>query len=214
MFWPALSQRSDLTYFTKLYPSHKYIKSAHFCLWYDLSFSKKHPAFLSSHFSLLSSPPIFAAMRKIKPFTAKMELIDAASDGRAVARHEGRAIFVEGGVPGDIADVHVFRVQKKLPIGKIVSLESPSEHRTEPKCKHFEDCSGCKWQHMKYEAQIHFKEKQVVDILTRVGKVEIGEALPILGVEGEPYEYRNKLEFSFQSTYLAHAFGYPKRGRD
>ena len=126
-----------------------------------------------------------------------MELIDAASDGRSVAKHDGRTIFVEGGVPGDVANVHVFRVQKKLPIGKIVSLETPSKHRTEPKCRHFSDCSGCKWQHMEYSAQIQYKEKQVSDILRRIGKVEIGEILPILGVEGEPYQYRNKLEFSF-----------------
>lgn len=136
-------------------------------------------------------------MRRVKPFTAEMELVDAASDGRAVARHNGQAIFVEGGVPGDLADVHVFRVQKKVPIGKITHLKRPSSHRTEARCEHFEDCSGCKWQHMSYEAQLHFKEKQVLDIIQRIGKMEIGEALPILGVEGDPYFYRNKLEFSF-----------------
>ncbi|MEM7369311.1 MAG: 23S rRNA (uracil(1939)-C(5))-methyltransferase RlmD [Bacteroidota bacterium] len=136
-------------------------------------------------------------MRRVKPFTAEMELLDAASDGRAVARHNGQAIFVEGGVPGDIADVHVFRVQKKVPIGKITSLKQASSHRIDPQCVHFSDCSGCKWQHMSYDAQLHYKEKQVHDILQRIGKMDIGEALPILGVEGAPFYYRNKLEFSF-----------------
>jgi 23S rRNA (uracil1939-C5)-methyltransferase len=136
--------------------------------------------------------------RRIEPFTADMKLLDAASDGRAVARHEGEVVFVEGGVPGDEAEVLVFGRQKKVLVGRIQVLHQPSAHRVEPQCVHFNHCAGCKWQQMAYEAQIDFKHTQVVNILRRVGKVEIGEVLPILGAP-QPYWYRNKLEFSFSS---------------
>ncbi|GAB4410809.1 MAG: 23S rRNA (uracil(1939)-C(5))-methyltransferase RlmD [Bacteroidia bacterium] len=134
--------------------------------------------------------------RRIEPFNADMELIDAASDGRAVARHEGWAIFVEGGVPGDVADVYVFRKQKQSLIGKVRRLHKASEHRVEPPCTHFGDCGGCKWQHMRYEAQIAYKQQQVVNILRRIGKIEPEVVEPILAAP-ETLFYRNKLEFSF-----------------
>ena len=70
--------------------------------------------------------------RRIKPFTAQMEILDAATDGRAVAKHEGKAVFIPGGVPGDIAQVHVYRKEKSLWVGKIESLDTPSPHRIEP----------------------------------------------------------------------------------
>lgn len=134
--------------------------------------------------------------RKIKPFTAEMEIIDAASDGRAVARHEEQVVFIEGGVPGDVADVFVFRKQDKLLVGKIERLIKASDDRVEAQCQHFGLCGGCKWQNMAYEAQLGFKESQVINSLQRIGKVEIGETLPILGCE-KPFFYRNKLEFTF-----------------
>ena len=66
-----------------------------------------------------------------------MELVDAGTDGKAIAKHGGKVIFVEDGVPGDKAEVHVFRLQKKLPIGRIEKLIAPSPHRIEPKCQQF-----------------------------------------------------------------------------
>ncbi len=125
-----------------------------------------------------------------------MTLVDAATDGRSLARHEGEVIFVEGGVPGDVADVHVFGKQKKVMVGRIERLITPSKDRTEPRCDHFDQCAGCKWQQMSYEAQTRFKEKQVKDTLHRIGKVQIKEFLPILGCD-QVFEYRNKLELSF-----------------
>jgi len=143
-------------------------------------------------------PRSFASMgrRKFKPYTAEVEIVDAAADGRSVVKHEGQAIFVEGGVPGDVAEIEVFNKRRKVLQGRINHLITPSKHRAEPVCEHFQHCGGCKWQHMTYEAQISFKEKQVRDILHRIGHVEYREFLPILGAP-QPYFYRNKLEFSF-----------------
>ncbi len=127
-----------------------------------------------------------------------MTLLDAATDGRAVARHDNQVVFVEGGVPGDIADVHVYRKEKKLLVGRIERMISPSGKRIEAACQHHDLCGGCKWQHMTYEAQLEFKTNQVIQVFRRIAKIEPGEFLPIVG--SEPiFHYRNKTEFSFST---------------
>ncbi len=137
--------------------------------------------------------------RRIKPYDIEgVEVVDAASDGRAVIRHNERVIFVEQAIPGDILDVFVYRKRKKALIGRITRLITPSPHRIEPGCEHFGICGGCKWQMMSYEAQLQFKQKQVTDAMERIAKVEVEKSSPILGAES-PYFYRNKLEFSFSA---------------
>lgn len=136
--------------------------------------------------------------RRIKPFLAEMTLIDAAAEGWAIARHEERVIFVEGGVPGDVAMVYVYRKHKKQLFGRIETLIEPSPARIEPSCEHFEVCGGCKWQMMTYAHQLKFKQKLVEDAFERIAKVEPKEKMPILGSESD-YYYRNKLEFTFSN---------------
>lgn len=137
--------------------------------------------------------------RRIKPYDIeKVEVIDAASDGRAVIRHDERVIFVEQGIPGDVLDVFVYRKRKKNLIGRITNIITPSPHRVEARCSHFGICGGCKWQMMDYQAQLVYKQKQVTDAFERIAKVETGKISPIIGAES-PYFYRNKLEFSFSS---------------
>lgn len=138
------------------------------------------------------------ARRKMKPFEAELTIEDAASDGRAVARLDGKVVFVEGGVPGDRALVHIFRREKKHLVGKIRQMIDPSPARTEPRCSHFGTCGGCKWQMMSYAAQLESKQKQVKDAFDRIAQVSVHDFRPILGAP-EPYYYRNKLEFSFSN---------------
>ncbi len=133
--------------------------------------------------------------RRIKPFDTELEVIDTAVDGRGIAKHGERIVFVEKGVPGDKIKAHIFRKDKKALVARIREHIQPSPHRTEPTCKHFGICGGCKWQHMAYEAQLQFKEKHVSDALRRIGKIESQEMLPILGCK-DPLYYRNKLEFT------------------
>ncbi|MEL7531131.1 MAG: 23S rRNA (uracil(1939)-C(5))-methyltransferase RlmD [Bacteroidota bacterium] len=134
--------------------------------------------------------------RRFIPYEVTLDIIDAATDGRAVAKEDEKVIFVEDAVPGDKALVKVFRKQKGIFIGKVSEVLTPSPDRVEPSCKHFDVCGGCKWQNMSYEAQTAAKHKQVVEAIQRIGKVPIGEILPILSNE-TAYGYRNKLEFSF-----------------
>lgn len=123
-------------------------------------------------------------------------MLDAATDGRSVARHENRVVFVEGGVPGDVADVHVFKTEKKLLVGRIEKIITPAPSRVEAECQHFDLCGGCKWQHMTYEGQLGFKTNQIVQVFKRIAKMEVPEFLPIIGSD-PVFHYRNKTEFSF-----------------
>lgn len=127
-----------------------------------------------------------------------VEIIDTSVEGKAVGKHEGMVIFCEGAVPGDIADINIYRKKKSLAEGKVLNLKKASEYRVTPACEHFGVCGGCKWQNMSYEAQLKFKQKFVSDALIRIGKLELPEILPILG-NNEPYFYRNKMEFSFSN---------------
>ena len=127
-----------------------------------------------------------------------IEIIDTANKGKSVARHEGRAIFVQGGVPGDICDIMVFKKQKKFWEARIENIHTYSNRRTEPKCEHFGACGGCKWQNMKYESQLAFKQNQVLNNLKRIGGIELPENSEILGSDSE-YYYRNKMEFTFSN---------------
>lgn len=127
-----------------------------------------------------------------------LEVVDISSDGKAVAKHEGMVVFIDGAVPGDVVDVMVYRRKNNFSEARIEKLIKPSEQRLTPVCKHFGFCGGCKWQNMSYEAQLKFKQKYVYDAFTRIGKLDFPEMTPILGNKVD-YFYRNKLEFSFSN---------------
>ncbi len=137
-------------------------------------------------------------MRKRKPkLVEKVRLTGIADKGRVVGRdEEGQVVFVEGAVPGDLADVLVLRKRKGFQEGIAKTIHEYSSDRVEPRCSHFEFCGGCKWQHLDYGAQVAHKEKVVYDALERIGKIDIAEKYPIKGAEYTFY-YRNKLEFAF-----------------
>ena len=127
-----------------------------------------------------------------------IEIIDTASKGKSVARHNGRAIFVKGGVPGDICDITVFKRRKKYWEARIKKIHTYSEKRTEPKCEHFGTCGGCKWQNMKYESQLSFKQNEVLNNLKRIGGIDLPLHQEIIGSENK-YFYRNKMEYTFSN---------------
>jgi 23S rRNA (uracil1939-C5)-methyltransferase len=137
-------------------------------------------------------------MGKIKKniFVENAEIVDISSEGKSVAKVDGMVIFVDGGVPGDVADVMITRKKNNYAEGHIVTLKKESENRITPTCEHFGVCGGCKWQHLNYETQLFFKQKTVADALTRIGKLDVSTLKPIFP-NAENYYYRNKLEFSF-----------------
>jgi len=133
-----------------------------------------------------------------KRFFENVSIIDIAEEGKGVAKSDDFVLFVEKAVPGDVADVAVYRSKKNFGEGKITELKQASEYRTEPFCAHFGTCGGCKWQHMTYEAQLKFKQKSVADALTRIAKIDVEGMSPIIPSPADKY-YRNKLEYTFSN---------------
>ncbi|HKR04327.1 MAG TPA: 23S rRNA (uracil(1939)-C(5))-methyltransferase RlmD [Bacteroidia bacterium] len=127
-----------------------------------------------------------------------ISVTDIADEGKAVGRIDNKIIFLDKAVPGDVVDVLITKKKKSYLEGKVISIKTFSQLRTEPFCEHFGTCGGCKWQHLDYDAQLQFKQKQVDDALKRIGRVNGFEMLPILGSENKKY-YRNKLEYTFSN---------------
>ena len=127
-------------------------------------------------------------------------VLDAGAKGVSVAKApEGQVIFIPNVVPGDVVDVQTFKKRKSYFEGKAIKFHSYSENRIEPVCQHFGACGGCKWQNMKYEKQLFYKNQEVYNNLKRIGKIELPEFEPILG-SAKQFFYRNKMEFGFSDT--------------
>ena len=133
---------------------------------------------------------------KKKPLLEGIEITAYAAEGKSLARVNDKVVFVPFGAVGDVVDIQVRRSRSSYAEGTIERIIKPSPVRIEPQCEHFGVCGGCKWQHIPYEEQLKFKQQQVVDALTRIGKVQLPECSPIDGSK-EIFSYRNKLEFTF-----------------
>jgi 23S rRNA (uracil1939-C5)-methyltransferase len=120
---------------------------------------------------------------------------DLAYGGEGVGRADGYVVFVPGGVPGDTVRVRLTQARARFGRGTIESIERPSPDRVEAPCPYFGHCGGCRLQHLRYEAQLSLKTKQVTDCLQRLGGVGAFEMRPILPAP-EIYGYRNKMEFT------------------
>ncbi|RHA27466.1 23S rRNA (uracil(1939)-C(5))-methyltransferase RlmD [Phocaeicola plebeius] len=139
-----------------------------------------------------------ARKKKELPLLEKVTITDVAAEGKAVAKVNELVIFVPYVVPGDVVDLQVKRKKNHYAEAVAVKFHEKSPLRTEPFCSHFGVCGGCKWQCLSYEEQLKYKQKQVFDNLTRIGKAELPEFRPILGSEKTRF-YRNKLEFTFSN---------------
>lgn len=138
-------------------------------------------------------------MRKKKPIILENILVeDYAAEGRSLAHVEGKVVFIEDTIPGDIVDVHLYKNKKDWAEGYPLKFHSTSTDRVQPFCIHFGVCGGCQWQMLPYEMQLRYKEKQVFDNLSRIGKVPLPPFEPIAGAWPER-RYRNKLEYTFSN---------------
>ncbi len=129
-----------------------------------------------------------------------IEVIDAGAKGKSIAKApDGKVILLNNAVPGDIVDIQTTKRRKAYYEGTAITFHELSDKRTEPTCKHFGTCGGCKWQFMDYKHQLAYKEQEVVNNLTRLGKIELPNVSTILGSK-EQFFYRNKMEFSFSDS--------------
>lgn len=137
-------------------------------------------------------------VKKPLPILQNVEITDVAAEGKAIAKVDDMVVFVPFVVPGDVVDLQVVKKKKSFAEARAVKFHKYSAERREAVCSHYGICGGCKWQILPYERQLHYKQKQVLDNLQRIGKVELPEISPIIGCEDD-YHYRNKLEFTFSN---------------
>ncbi len=144
-------------------------------------------------------------MRRKNIFLQNIEVIDLAAEGKAIAKEEGKVIFIEGAIPGDVVDIQLTKSKKDWAEAKVTKIIKPSPDRLDAFCQHFGSCGGCKWQMLPYSKQLQFKENEVIQNLTRLGKIALPAVSPIIG-SSQTTHYRNKLEFTFSNKrYRTHA---------
>lgn len=139
-----------------------------------------------------------ARNKKQLPVLENITITACAAEGKSIARVDDKVVFVPYVVPGDVVDLQVKKKKSSYMEAVAVRFHEYSPLRTEPACKHYGVCGGCKWQCLKYEEQLKAKQQQVEDNLVRIGKIELPEIQPIIGSK-HVYGYRNKLEFGFSN---------------
>ena len=138
-------------------------------------------------------------MRKRKNVILEKVIVDDyAAEGRSLAKVDGKVVFIESTVPGDVVDVKLFKNKKDWAEGYPVQFHEYSKERVKPFCSHFGVCGGCQWQMLPYQKQLEYKQRQVEDNLRRIGKVALPSMLPIIGADQDKF-YRNKLEYTFSN---------------
>ena len=135
-----------------------------------------------------------ARNKKPLPLLERVTIEAVAAEGKCLFHWQDMVVFVPWCVPGDVCDVQLRRKKHSFAEGEVVRFIEYSKVRATPFCQHFGVCGGCKWQNLPYEEQLRFKQQQVYDQLTRIGKVALPEFRPILG-SVKTQEYRNKLDF-------------------
>lgn len=134
--------------------------------------------------------------RRSLPIYRDIKIEGVAAEGKAITRIDDIVVFVPYCVPGDVVDLQVTKKKHSFMEARVIEYKSYAPQRCQPVCKHYGTCGGCKWQILPYSEQLRYKQQQVVDNLTRIGKVQLPEIRPIMGSE-KVYHYRNKLEFTF-----------------
>lgn len=134
--------------------------------------------------------------KKQLPLLEGVRIEAVAAEGKSLVRVNDLVVFVPFVIPGDVVDLQVTKKKHSYAEAEVVRMVEPSKDRVAPFCPHFGVCGGCKWQMLPYELQLKAKQQQVMDALTRIGKVELPECSPILGSK-HTQAYRNKLEFGF-----------------
>ena len=135
-----------------------------------------------------------ARKKKPLPLLEGVTIEAVAAEGKCLFHWDDLVVFVPFCVPGDVCDVQIRRKKHSFAEGEVVRFIQYSNVRAMPFCQHFGVCGGCKWQNLPYEEQLKFKQQQVFDQLTRIGKIELPEFRPILG-SVKTQEYRNKLDY-------------------
>lgn len=136
--------------------------------------------------------------KQIAPVTAgsryTVEIIGLGHSGEGVGRFQDFTIFVPQALPGEVVEVQVSEVKKNYAKAKLTGVKQASAERVEPLCSVYQNCGGCQLQHLSYAGQLNAKRQQVVDAVTRIGKLADVVVHPTMGA-ANPWYYRNKMQF-------------------
>jgi 23S rRNA (uracil1939-C5)-methyltransferase len=138
---------------------------------------------------------------------------DYAAEGKSIARVDGKVIFIEGAVPGDVVNIQLGKSKKDWAEGRAIHFHTYAAERINPFCSHFGLCGGCKWQMLPYEKQLEYKQREVEQNLKRIGRIELPQLLPIVGSKQTKY-YRNKLEYTFSNKRYVTREEFAKRDEE
>ncbi|GAC1668296.1 MAG: 23S rRNA (uracil(1939)-C(5))-methyltransferase RlmD [Steroidobacteraceae bacterium] len=129
--------------------------------------------------------------RSVKPAEVReADVVDLAHDGRGIARDGGKAIFIEGALPGERVSFRVIKHRRQFDEAMLVGILSASQDRVAPACAHFGICGGCSLQHLSPAAQVAAKERQLLENLQRIGRVRAERVLAPL--RGPVWAYRRR----------------------
>jgi 23S rRNA (uracil1939-C5)-methyltransferase len=127
------------------------------------------------------------------------DVLDLAHDGRGVARVDGKAVFIEGALPGERVRFRVFKRRRQMDEAGLVDVLTPSADRVAPRCAHFGICGGCSLQHYAPSAQLAAKQKQLLENLERIGHVRPDTLLAPLG--GPVWAYRRRARLGVKHVH-------------
>lgn len=122
-----------------------------------------------------------------------IEITDMTNEGSGVGRYENMAVFVPLTAVGDTAKVKVLKVKKSYAFGKLIEVLSPSDDRIENTCPSFNQCGGCVYRHISYDAECRIKSNKVAEAIRRIGGVDLAPK-PIIR-SASPDRYRNKAQY-------------------
>jgi len=123
-----------------------------------------------------------------------LDIIAEGYEGEGIAKVEGYPIFINGALKGEKVKVKIVKVKKNYAYGKLEEIIESSIDRVEPKCSNFKRCGGCSIQHMNYKKQLDFKWERVKDCISKIGGLSRDLVKYPLGMEENPYRYRNKVQ--------------------
>ena len=115
-------------------------------------------------------------------------------EGRGIAHADGKVIFIEGALPGELVTYSSYRKKNSYENAQIGQILKQSFMRVQPKCAHFGVCGGCSMQHMDAHAQVAAKQRVLEDNLERIGKVKAETILS--PIYGQAWGYRQRARLS------------------
>lgn len=122
-----------------------------------------------------------------------LKITGLTHDGRGVAKQDGKTIFVEDAVPGDVVKAKIYQSQDNYDEAKLIEIEQASSDRITPFCPHFETCGGCQLQHLTIEAQRHWKSENFLTRLTQAINAKYAKVMPAMTGEDQSYRRRARL---------------------